>query len=175
MNKLMNDFYRSDDNKEQTSNTILRSVENMPEFESRPPQEQRIDSENIAEANTYDEMPTLPKDVEPTKIDSIHLSKTNAYEDMDKKLKVEESKKMDSTHHTQPNAYEDMGPKFKVKQSLKKTTEENVKDSNINIYESMKEQACGNTPTEDPLRDIKLKNPAENKTVLYESMKMSAQ
>lgn len=28
----MNDFYRSDDNKEQTSNTILRSVENMPEF-----------------------------------------------------------------------------------------------------------------------------------------------
>ncbi|XP_071174751.1 uncharacterized protein [Mytilus edulis] len=82
---------------------------------------------------------------------------------------------MDSTHHTQPNAYEDMGPKFKVKQSLKKTTEENVKDSNINIYESMKEQACGNTPTEDPLRDIKLKNPAENKTVLYESMKMSAQ
>ncbi|XP_071174749.1 cell adhesion molecule Dscam1-like [Mytilus edulis] len=52
---------KSDDNKEQTSNTILRSVENMPEFESRPPQEQRMDSEYIAEANTYDEMPTLPK------------------------------------------------------------------------------------------------------------------
>ncbi|XP_063441913.1 neural cell adhesion molecule L1.1-like [Mytilus trossulus] len=83
---------KSDDNKEQTSNTILRSAENMSEFESRPPQEQRIDSENIAEANTYDEMPTLPKDVEPTKIDSIHLPKTNAYEDMDKKLKGEESK-----------------------------------------------------------------------------------
>ncbi|CAG2232452.1 unnamed protein product [Mytilus edulis] len=125
---------KSDDNKEQTSNTILRSVENMPEFESRPPQEQRIDSENIAEANTYDEMPTLPKGW---------------------------------TQHTilQPNAYEDMGPKFK-----RKTTEENVKDSNINIYESMKEQACGNTPTEDPLR-YKRNNRKQNCGYVYKFQK----
>ncbi|XP_071174752.1 uncharacterized protein [Mytilus edulis] len=69
-----------------------------------------------------------------------------------------------------------MDKKLKVEESNKKTTEKNVIDSNINIYESMKEQACGNTSMEDPLsRDIQLKNPAESKTGLYESMKMSTQ
>lgn len=160
---------------EQISNPAITNEDNTSYFESRPPQERRIDSENLTNVNTYEDMPTLSKVEDPIEKDSIHPTKTNAYEDMGTKSKVEEPIKMDSIHHTKTNAYEDMGTKLKVKQPLKKTTEKNVIDSNINIYESMKEQACAKTSTVDPLRELNVMNPSDSRTGLYESMKMSAE
>ncbi|XP_052063365.1 B-cell receptor CD22-like isoform X2 [Mytilus californianus] len=85
-----------------------------------------------------------------------------------------QERRIDSEHRTNVNAYEDMPTLSKVEDPIEKTTEKNVIDTNINIYESMKEQACAKTSMVDPLRELKVMNLSDSRTGLYESMKMPA-